>query len=740
MQKFPHYNQHDQMDCGPACLRIIAKFYGKNFSQGFLRDIINTNKLGSDLGSISEAAENLGFKTLGVRVNWEKLSLDAPLPCIIHWNSNHFAVLYKVKKNKVYISDPACGLIQYTKEEFLHGWLKGNEKGIALLLDPLPQFFEQEPRENETGQYGFNYLLKYLRNSKKFIFQLIIGLFAGSILQIALPFLTQSIVDIGIKTQDISFVYLILFAQLMLFFGRTSIEIIRRWILLHLGTRINILAISDFFLKLMKLPIAFFDRKMTGDLLQRIQDHKRLERLITSTSLNTIFSSFTLVVFALILAFYHFLIFLVFAVGTLSYFSWVLIFMKRRKHLDYKQFAEVSAEQSKVIELINGMQEIKLNNAERKMRWGWEDIQARLFKVSLKRLTLEQLQTVGSSSINEIKNIFIIFIAAQAVIAGEMTLGMMMAVSYIIGQLNAPVTQLVDFMYSLQDAKTSVERLGEIHSKKDEESDNSLFKGEFKSNEDIEIESLKYKYPGSKKPVLNNISFKIPANKVTAIVGVSGSGKTTLMKLLLGFYEPEKGKIKIGGKNLKDISPSCWRSACGVVMQEGYIFNCSIEDNIAIGEEIRNRKKVAWATEIANIKEFIESTPHSYTTQIGAEGLGLSTGQKQRILLSRAIYKNPSFFFLDEATSALDANNETTIMKNLAKFFEGKTVVIIAHRLSTVKNADQIIVMDEGKIVEKGTHQSLIDEEGAYFNLVKNQLELEKLTTQYEQSDLVTSI
>lgn len=740
MQKFPHYNQHDQMDCGPACLRIIGKFYGKSFSQGFLRDIIDTNKLGSDLGSISEAAESLGFKSLGVRVTWDKLSKEAPLPCIVHWNSNHFAVLYKVKKNKVYISDPACGLLQYTKEEFLQGWLKGKEKGVALLMEPLPRFFEQESIEKDAGQYGFMYLLKYLRNSKKFIFQLILGLFAGSILQIALPFLTQSIVDVGIKTQDISFVYLILFAQLMLFFGRTSIEIIRRWILLHLGTRINILAISDFFVKLMKLPISFFDKKMTGDLMQRIQDHKRLERLITSTSLNTIFSSFTLVVFALILAYYNFLIFTVFAVGTLFYFLWVLIYMKRRKQLDYKQFAEVSAEQSKVIELISGMQEIKLNNAERKMRWGWEDIQAKLFKVSLKRLSLEQLQSVGSSSINEIKNILIIFIAAQAVIAGEMTLGMMMAVSYIIGQLNAPITQLVDFMYSLQDARTSVERLGEIHSKEDEESDNNLFKREFKESEDIEIENLAYKYPGSKKTVLDSISLNIPANKVTAIVGVSGSGKTTLMKLLLGFYEAERGKIKIGGENLKDISPSSWRRACGVVMQEGYIFNSSIEDNIALGDEIRNRKKVAWASEIANIKDFIESTPYSYTTQIGAEGLGLSTGQKQRILLSRAIYKNPSFFFLDEATSALDANNETTIMKNLAKFFEGKTVVIIAHRLSTVKNADQIIVMDEGKVVEKGTHQSLIDEEGAYYNLVKNQLELERLTTPYEQSDLVTSI
>lgn len=728
MKKFPNYKQHDQMDCGPACLRIISKFYKRNFSQAYLQELIQTNRLGSDLGSISDAAEKIGYRSMGVKVSWEKLSEEAPLPCILYWNENHFVVLYKIGKKSVFISDPAFGLIRYSKEEFLKRWKQNNEKGIALLLEPLPKFYEHEHLDSEELRFGFKYLFKFIRKSKRFVSQLILGLLVGSLLQVAFPFLTQSIVDIGIRNQDMSFIYLILLAQLMFFVGRTSVEVIRRWILLHLSTRINISTISDFFIKLMKLPISFFDKKMTGDLIQRIGDHKRLERLITTTSLNTLFSSFTLVVFSIILAIYNIWIFVVFTLGTLFYFTWIAFFLKRRKELDYKLFHEVSTEQSKVIELINGMQEIKLHNAERKMRWGWESIQVRLFKISIKQLSLEQLQSVGSSSLNEIKNIFIIFIAAQQVIEGNMSLGMMLAVSYIIGQLNAPVSQLVDFLYSVQDAKISLERLGEIHHRDDEESSENLALTEISGEEDITIEALTFSYPGSKEKVLDNISLKIPANKVTAIVGVSGSGKTTLMKLILGFYPPEAGMIKVGKTNLANISPSYWRESCGVVMQEGYIFNTSFEENIALGEDYKNKGKIIEAANLANIDSFIESKPQSYKTKIGAEGMGLSTGQKQRVLLARAINKNPRFFFLDEATSALDANNEKAIMNNLQDFFKNRTSVVIAHRLSTVKNADQIVVLGNGKIIEIGGHTELLLNKGAYYNLVKNQLELERLS------------
>lgn len=635
MKRFPNYIQHDQKDCGPTSLRIISKYYGRNFSQSYLKELIQTNRLGSDLGSIGDAAEKIGYRSMGVKISWSRLKNEAPLPCILYWNENHFVVLYKIKKNTVYISDPAFGLIRYTKEDFLKRWKQSNEKGVVLLLEPLPVFYDQEELDSNERRFGFKYLFKFIKKSKRFVGQLALGLFVGSLLQVAFPFLTQSIVDIGIRNQDMGFIYLILLAQLMFFIGRTSVEVIRRWILLHLSTRINISTISDFFIKLMKLPISFFDKQMTGDLMQRISDHKRLEKLITTTSLNTLFSSFTLVVFSIILAVYDVRLIVTFLVGTIIYFIWIVLFLRKRKELDYKRFHEISTEQSKVIELLNGMQEIKLHNAERKMRWGWESIQIRLFRVSVKQLSLEQLQTVGASAFNEVKNILIIFIAAQQVIEGSMSLGMMLAVSYIIGQLNAPITQLVDFLYSLQDAKISLDRLSEIHHREDEESAERLAVSEISGAEDISIEDLTFSYLGSKEKVLENVTVNIPANKVTAIVGVSGSGKTTLMKLILGFYQPEEGAIKIGETNLKNISPTFWRECCGVVMQEGYIFNTSFEDNIALGEDFKDKKRLVESATLANINSFIESKPQSYKTKIGKEGMGLSTGQKQRVLLAR---------------------------------------------------------------------------------------------------------
>jgi len=728
LKKFPHYIQADYKDCGPTCIKMVAKYYGKNINIQALRALTETTREGSSLLGLSEASEKIGFHTIGAKINFKKL-LDAPLPCIVHWNKNHFVVVYKIKNDVIYISDPAHGLLKYNTKEFIKFWIGNNafedtEEGIVLLIEPTPKFYNDDLDSEDDTKFNFTFISKYLLKYKKFIFQLVIGLIASSLLQLIVPFLTQSIVDVGIQNQDIHFIYLILFAQLFLFFGRTALEVIRGWILLHLSTRINISLISDFFIKLMNLPISFFDSKMTGDLLQRINDHQRIERILTTSSLNVLFSMLNLIIFGFVLAYYSLQIFSVFLVGSVLYITWVLFFFKRRKELDYKRFSEVSQEQSKVIELINGMQEIKLHNAERQMRWNWEFVQARLFKVSMKSLVLEQTQYIGSSFFNELKNILITALSAKLVIDGDITLGMMLAISYIVGQLNAPVMQLVSFLRDAQDAKISLDRLGEIHNKEDESKGSNQKITSIPKNADFEINRISFRYVGGLKPVINKLDLTIPANKVTAIVGVSGCGKTTLLKLLLKFYELDKGKISIGNHDLKTISQKAWRYHCGVVMQEGYIFNNTIANNIAIGSDFIDQKRLIEATKIANIKPFIDELPLGFNTKIGLEGIGLSTGQKQRLLIARAVYKNPKFLFFDEATSALDANNEKIIMKNLSKFFTNKTVVIIAHRLSTVKNAHQIVVLDKGNIIEVGNHQQLIKSEGNYYNLIKNQLEL----------------
>lgn len=726
MAKFPFYKQPDAKDCGPTCIKIIAKYYGKNISLQTLRKLSETTRRGSSLLFISDTAEKIGFRTIGVKLSIETLK-KAKLPCILYFHNDHFVVLYKIKKNKFFISDPDYGLINYTIQEFQDRWV-GNKlsinevEGIALLIEPTPKFYIEI--ENSKKEFGFSFLLKYLYQYKSLIFQLILGLLAGSLLQLLVPFLTQSLVDVGIKNQDINFVYLILFAQITLFIGRSAIEVIRSWILLHLSTRINISLISDFFMKLMNLPIAFFDNKMTGDILQRINDHQRIENILTTYSLNVLFSGINFLVFSFVLLYYSTQIFIVFLIGSIIYFLWIIIFLEKRRELDYKKFSELSKEQSLVIEIINGMQEIKLHNAEKQKRWRWEHLQARLFNVSIKSLALEQYQSVGSNLLNELKNIIITILSAKLVIDGNITLGMMLAISYIVGQLNSPIQQFIIFIKQFQDAKISLERLGEIHEKDDEENYKSKLVNSFKETESINIENIKFRYQGSKDIVLNNLTFTIPSNKITAIVGVSGSGKTTLMKLLLKFYKPNFGKISIGNLNLNKISSKKWRETCGVVMQDGYIFNDTIANNIAIGNQEINNKKLQNAIKIANIKPYIDSLPLGLETKIGIEGKGLSSGQKQRLLIARSVYKNPKFLFFDEATSSLDANNEKKIMQNLNLFFENKTVVIIAHRLSTVKNADQIVVLDNGRIIEKGTHTDLVNLKGKYFELVKNQLEL----------------
>ena len=729
INSFPFYKQLDQMDCGPTCLRMIAKYYGRLYPANFLRQKSNITRDGVSMAGIAEAADTIGFHTLAVALDFETFKNEVPLPCIAYWRQRHFVVVYKITKNKVFIADPGHGFLEYSKEDFIQGWIGKNadcnSEGYLLIIEPTPRFYEFG--EAEKTKYGFRFLAKYFIPYRKYIYQLFLGLFAGSILQLIFPFLTQSIVDYGINYENISFIYLILIGQLILFISQTTVEVIRSWILLHVTSRINISLISDFLMKLMRLPIAFFDSKNTGDILQRIYDHERIQDFFSSTTLNTLFSAFNVIVFGLVLAYYDTTIFLLFFFGSLIYIGWTLIFLKKRAHLDYKRFDQAADNQSNIVQLISGMQEIKLNGSERRRRWEWEGIQVKLFKISIKSLSLTQTQNVGGQFFNELKNIFITFISAKSVINGDLTLGMMLSVQYIIGQLNLPINNFITFIQSGQDAKISLERLAEIHQKKEEESEGVNRIEELSKNKSIYIDKLVFRYGGKKaKKVLDNVTFKIPEGKVTAIVGTSGSGKTTLIKLLLKFYNPEQGKISIGKNNLSQINTVFWRRNCGSVMQDGFIFNDTIARNIteSDSEGIMNKERLFQAAKVANISDFIEELPLGYNTKIGASGANISGGQKQRILIARAVYKNPHYIFFDEATSSLDSNNEKDIMHNLEEFYKGKTVVVVAHRLSTVKNADQIIVLEKGKVIEQGDHFTLTAKKGVYYSLVKNQLDL----------------
>jgi len=721
---FTFYKQPDQMDCGPTCLRMVAKHYGRNFTLQTLRQLCEINKEGVSLLGISDACEKIGFRSLGVKLDSAQLK-EAELPCILHWRQNHFVVLYKIKNHNYYLADPGSGLITLSEADFNRNWLadSDNANGIALLLSPTPQFYEQDDEKGTEVKWSF--LLRYLVTYRKLVMQLLLGLGIGSILQLITPFLTQSIVDIGINTRNLNFIYIILIAQIALIIGRVSVEFIRSWILLHISTRVNISILTDFLIKLMKLPMSFFDTKMTGDIMQRMNDQRNIQNFLTGSALTTIFSMFNLVVFSIVLAYYNIAIFFVFALSSVLYTVWIAVFLKQRRALNYKSFDVSAKNQSSIVQLIGGMQEIKLNNCEQQKRWEWEHIQARLFKFNVKSLALSQYQQGGATFINEGKNIFITFLSAEAVINGNITLGAMVAIQYIVGQLSSPIEQFLSFIQGFQDARISLERLNEIHQMQDEEPIDKEWNYILPDNKSLSINNLTFSYPGAgNMPVLDNISLMIPQGKTTAIVGMSGSGKTTILKLLLRFYEPQKGEIKIGDQSIHNIAFKAWRAQCGVVMQDGFIFSDTIERNIAVGDDYPDKNKLRHAIKVSNIQDFIDGLPLGLNTKIGAEGNGISQGQRQRMLIARAVYKNPEYIFFDEATNALDANNERIIMDNLTEFFNGRTVIVVAHRLSTVSNADNIILLDRGRIIEQGTHHQLTALKGNYYKLVKNQLEL----------------
>lgn len=733
MRKFPHYFQRDSRDCGPTCIKMISKFYGKLINVEALREFARISRDGVSLLGVAEASEKVGFNSRGVILSFEELFRETKLPVIIHWNQNHFVIITPgSKRNKILIADPARGLISYSKEEFCKNWTTSSDEitgellGVALLIEPTPAFYNQiDDKRNEKKGLGWRLLLSYLTKQKRYLLQVLLAMGIGSILQLIFPFITQSIVDTGISTNNLPFIYLALIAQMVLLFSRMVVEFIRSRLLLYISTHINASLLSDFWVKLMKLPVSFFETKMTGDIIQRLGDHRRIESFLTGSTLNILFSLSNLIMFSIVLLIYNSTIFLIFATGSILYFYWIKIFLKFRRNLDFKRFAIASNENSATMQLIFGMQEIKLNNAEQLKRWDWENIQAQMFKLGFKSLSISQMQQAGVFFINEGKNIFITFFVAKAVLDGQLTLGAMIAIQYIIGQLNSPVEQLIGFVQSAQDAKISLERLNEIHELEDEEPENKVLLTHLPENKGIQFSNLEFTYPGAgNEPVLKNINLFIPEGKVTALVGMSGSGKTTLLKLLLKFYSDYHGEIKIGESDLKHISSRFWRSQCGSVMQDGYIFSDSIEKNIAVSDESPDYKKLVNACKVANILEFIENLPLGFNTKIGAEGNGISAGQKQRLLIARAVYKNPEYLFFDEATNALDANNEKAIMVNLAEFSKGKTVVVVAHRLSTVKGADNIVVLNNGQITECGTHEELTQREGEYYQLVKNQLEL----------------
>lgn len=725
--KIPVVIQRDAKDCGPACLKSIASYYGKDLSLSYLREKCFTNRTGTTFLGLAEACEELCLRTVTANITWEQLK-SSYMPCLLYWNHKHFIVLYKIKGTRVWVMDPAQGILKYRLEDFVQIWQKSHNDhmGTVMFIEPKDEFSDL-PEIKESKKFNFGSLLKYLTPFRRYIIQLIFAILLGSLLSLIFPFFTQAIVDIGIANSDLNFIIILLFAQIILTLGQTVNNFIRNWLMMHITTRVSISLISEFLGKLMRLPIAFFDTKLTGDILQRIKDFDRIQNFLTGSLISICISIITFVVYSSIMVNYSLKILTVFLTGSALHATWVLLFMARRKKLNYMRFQQAAENQSNVIELINGMQEIKMNNCEDTKRWKWERIQVQLYRIDIKNLSLRQMQRSGASLINSCTNALVSFLAARCVVKGYMTLGMMMAMQYILGQLNGPIYQFIGFVQDTQDAQISLERLNEIKDREDEEPNDRIFEKHIPDQDDILFDNVSFRYGGKCSPmVLKEINVKIEAGKTTAIVGVSGSGKTTLLKLLLGFYEPTTGKVYLGNKELKEYSPGAWRSKCGVVMQEGFIFSDNIANNIAPADPVPDNTKLIKACKQACIYEFVETLPWGFETTIGPQGIGLSSGQKQRLLIARTIYKDPPYIIFDEATNSLDANNERCIIDNMQTFFANKTVIVVAHRLSTVKNAHKILVLDNGRIVEEGTHQELVALKASYYTLVKNQLELGK--------------
>lgn len=712
------------MDCGPSCLTMISNHFGKKYDLSYIREKCYLTRNGVSLLGISQCAVELGFNSTALKLTFQDL-FEISLPCILHWNRAHFVVLYKIQqkfgKNFFYIADPAHGYIKLNEKDFLSNWnTSGINKGVCLVLQPTSLFYENTIPEHRND---YRFLLNYLKPFRLDILKIFAGLIIGSCITLVLPFLTQYMVDMGIQNKDLGILQLIVIFQITLFIGSTVIEIFRNRFFLHIGTRININILSDFLSKLMVMPLKYFDSKRTGDLIQRIEDHKRIEVFITSNALLTVFSLVTFSVFFLVLAYYDLFILLVYLILTVISVGWALFFQRQRKILDYKRFGLQAKDQSNTYELINGIEEIQLNSFEEYKKNKWKEIQEHLYTTNLKVLNVDQFQLNGFNLINNLKNIIVTFIVAKSVISGALSLGNMLSISYIIGQMNSPINQLISFFRTALDARLSFNRLNEIHNK--DLSNTTGLACDF-NNAPIMLSNICFQYEGPKSPfVLKNIDLTIQNGKITAIVGQSGSGKSTLMKLLLKYYEPIEGDITINNTPLERYSFDSWRKKYGVVSQEGFIFSDTIEQNIVTGDLNIDQKKLEYAAKMANVDMFIADLPLGYGTKIGEAGIGISGGQKQRILIARAVYKNPEYLFFDEASSALDAENEKIIHDNLQSFFKGKTVLIIAHRLSTVKNADQIIVLKQGKVVEQGNHKKLVSIKGEYYNLVKNQLELD---------------
>ncbi|MBZ4190586.1 peptidase domain-containing ABC transporter [Niabella beijingensis] len=742
INRFPCDRQLDMMDCGPACLKMIAKYYGKYYSLQYLRDKCGISKEGVSFLGLSHAAEGLGLRSLSLKCTIDELIIKVPLPVIVHWDNSHFIVVYKTnpRTTGIYVADPAKGYIRYSKEEFSKKWIKKAEKdkGVLMAMEPQADFYQRRGDERSERKKTFENFLGYFRPYKKSFINLFVVMLVVTALQGLLPFISKAVIDVGIQTHDIDFINIVLIANIAIYVSILLSNMARDWILLHVTARVNIALISDYLIKLMLLPITFFENKMTGDILQRAQDHERIRSFIMNNSINMIFSTLTFIAFGIILLFYNTTIFYIFLAGSVLYVVWVMGFMRLRKKLDWEYFELVSKNQSYWVETISGIQDIKINNYEKPKRWKWEDIQARLYKVNVRSLNINNLQNTGAQFIDNTKNLAITFFCATAVIKGNMTFGVMISTQFMIGMLNGPVVQFIQFLLSYQFAKISFLRLNEIHQLKDEHEEVGTNPINLPENKSLSISNVSFQYTPQSPVVLKNVRLHIPEGKVTAIVGDSGSGKSTLLKLILRLYKPSFGEILIGNMNVNNVSLKQWRDKCGAVMQDGKIFNDTILNNIVLDDEKVDYVKLKKALDTANIAAEIEKLPLGYQTKMGEQGRGLSGGQKQRILIARALYKDPDYLFFDEATNSLDTLNEQKIVAALDNVFKDKTVVVVAHRLSTIRKADQIIVMQDGLIVEMGNHESLMQRKGRYFQLVQSQLDLSS-TIMTEKTQLVTN-